>query len=378
MTAGSHNDAASGLALHRKVGNMAASAGAGRADAASASGSLLADLKPRQERVEQALRAALRAVTADAPPALAEAMAYSLFAPGKRLRPLLVALACEATGGTLDCALPAACAVEMVHTYSLVHDDLPAMDDDDLRRGQPTCHKRFGEALAILAGDALLTAAFEVLGAGYPPRTAAVSCVELARGAGAVGMVGGQTLDLEAEGRLGARPTPQPPPCREGEPDVSLRSTTPAPAAEASASERVSSSPSLQGGGRGVSLLEKVHHAKTGALFRSSLRLGVYAAQGERGADPAALAAADDYAAAFGLAFQVTDDLLDVESTAEQAGKRVGKDAARGKLTYPGLLGVEESRRRAAELGRLAVEAAERLGSPRLADLARYVVTRER
>ena len=109
-------------------------------------------------------------------------MAYSLFAPGKRLRPLLVVLACEAAGGRSDDSLPAACAVEMIHTYSLVHDDLPAMDDDDLRRGLPTCHKKFGEALAILAGDALLTAAFEVLAAGYPPRTAAVSCLELATG----------------------------------------------------------------------------------------------------------------------------------------------------------------------------------------------------
>ncbi|HEY1186371.1 MAG TPA: farnesyl diphosphate synthase [Gemmata sp.] len=300
---------------------------------------MLAALKSRQERVEGALRTALAQVARDAPPALAEAMAYSLFSPGKRLRPLLVALACEAAGGATELALPAACAVEMIHTYSLIHDDLPAMDDDDLRRGQPTCHKKFGEALAILAGDALLTGAFEVIGAGYPPRTAAVSCVELARGAGAVGMVGGQTLDLEAEGRI--------------------------------ASTRVYSD---------CGALEDIHRRKTGALFRSSLRLGVFAAQAERagGADPKALKAADEYANAFGLAFQVTDDLLDVESTADKAGKRVGKDAARGKLTYPGLLGIEESRRRATELGEHAVAAAEQLGSTLLADLARYVVTREK
>ena len=330
MTPGSvTDDARSRLALLHKVGTIAPSAGR-----------LLADLKPRQERVEQALRAALRAVCADAPPALAEAMAYSLLAPGKRLRPLLVALAGEAAGGTLELALPSACAVEMIHTYSLIHDDLPAMDDDDLRRGQPTCHKKFGEALAILAGDALLTGAFEVIGAGYAPRTAAVSCVELARGAGAAGMVGGQTLDLEAEGRI-----------------------------EASGGRKPSGE---------VAHLEDIHARKTGALFRSSLRLGVYAAQAERGTDPKALQAADDYAAAFGLAFQVTDDLLDVESTADKAGKRVGKDAARGKLTYPRLLGVEESRRRAEELGQQAVAAAERLGSTLLADLARYVVTREK
>jgi geranylgeranyl diphosphate synthase type II len=278
--------------------------------------------------------------TTDAPPRLVEAMGYSLLAPGKRLRPLLTVLACEAAGGTTEQALPAACAVEMVHTYSLIHDDLPAMDDDDLRRGMPTCHKRFGEALAILAGDALLTLAFEVIGRSYDPRTAAVSCVELAKGAGAAGMVGGQALDLEAEGRIegtGGEPT-------------------------------------------GLELLENIHRRKTGALFRAALLLGVHAAEevvvGE--VDPHTLHHAAAYAEAFGLAFQVTDDLLDVQGTADKTGKRVGKDTARGKLTYPGLLGVEESRRRAADLGSQAVEAASRLGSEHLADLARYVVSRER
>jgi geranylgeranyl diphosphate synthase type II len=277
-------------------------------------------------------------------------MAYSLFAPGKRLRPLFVMLTCEAAGGLADQSLPAACAVEMVHTYSLIHDDLPAMDDDDLRRGLPTCHKKFGEALAILAGDALLTAAFEVLATGCPPRTAAVSCLELASGAGAVGMVGGQTLDLIAEGKILAS----------GDSDTPVPDET-RPFAS-------------------VTRLENIHARKTGALFRSALRLGVYAAQAELavGVNPEHLVAADDYAAAFGLLFQVTDDLLDVESTAEVTGKRVGKDAARGKLTYPGLLGVDESRRKAAELSKQAVAAAERLGSPLLALLARYVVTRER
>src|SRR5256714_6380462 len=129
-------------------------------------------------------------------------MCYSLLAPGKRLRPLLVLLAAEACGGSDVSALPAACAVEMVHTYSLIHDDLPAMDDDDLRRGLPTCHKRFGEALVILAGDALLTLAFEVLADRYPPATAAAMCRDLALGAGAAGMVGGQVLDLAWEGRI--------------------------------------------------------------------------------------------------------------------------------------------------------------------------------
>src|SRR5690349_24223496 len=169
-------------------------------------------------------------------------MAYSLLAPGKRLRPLLAVLACEAAGGSGAEALPAACAVEMIHTYSLIHDDLPAMDDDDLRRGLPTCHKKFGEALAILAGDALLTLAFEVLAGGYPAATAAACCRELARGAGAAGMVGGQVDDLAMESRTGTGT---------------------------------------------VEELEFLHARKTGALFRASLRLGVLSAQGERagGAD---------------------------------------------------------------------------------------------
>ncbi len=396
MTPGSiTDDAQSRVALHRKAATIASSGGAGRAADAPASGALLAELKPRQDRVEAALRLALRQVTADAPPALAEAMAYSLFSPGKRLRPLLAVLACEAAGGALELALPSACALEMIHTYSLIHDDLPAMDDDDLRRGQPTCHKKYGEALAILAGDALLTAAFQVLGEGYPARTAAVSCVELARGAGAAGMVGGQTLDLEAEGRLSAEPLPPTPSPKKGggarTEEATASSLTPAsvipapfPISRARTEEATTSSltppPFLGEGVGGRGLLEDIHARKTGALFRSALRMGVFAAQGERpaGPDPKALAAADAYAAAFGLAFQVTDDLLDVEGTADKAGKRVGKDAARGKLTYPGLLGVEESRRRAVELGRHAVAAAEQLGSTLLADLARYVVDRDR
>ena len=306
-------------------------------------------VKPRQEAIEVALRESLRQGTAAAPPALAEAMAYSLLAPGKRLRPILCVLACEAAGGSIEQALPAGVAVEMIHAYSLIHDDLPAMDDDDLRRGLPTCHKKFGEALAILAGDALLTLAFEVIGRGYCPKTVAVSCIELAVGAGPAGMVGGQVLDLTAEGRIA--------------PILPLSATERRPRGE-------------------VSELEAIHRAKTGALFRAALRLGVFAAQGEResGADARTLSAIDAYAAAFGLAFQVTDDLLDVESSTDATGKRVGKDAARGKLTYPGLLGVEASRQKANELGRDAVEAAESLGpgGAPLASLARFVVERDR
>src|SRR5947209_1882947 len=218
------------------------------------------ELKGRQATVEAALRAAHGRVTADAPPAVAEAMAYSLFAPGKRLRPILALLACEAAGGSPEQALPGACAVEMIHTYSLVHDDLPAMDDDDLRRGQPTCHKKFGEALAVLAGDALLTLAFETLAENYPAATAAACCRELARGAGAAGMVGGQVEDLAWER------------------NVPSRSPT-------------------------VEALDNIHARKTGALFRACLRLGVWVAQGERpdGPDSATIDRLDAYGRCFGM-----------------------------------------------------------------------------
>ncbi len=196
-------------------------------------------------QVEAALRESLR-LAGDCPSPLMEAMRYSLLAPGKRLRPLLVILAAEASGGRIEQALPAGCAVEMVHTYSLIHDDLPAMDDDDLRRGLPTCHKQFGEALAILAGDALLTLAFQVLSESYPGATAAVCCLELARGAGAAGMVGGQVEDLAWEQRLFRREPPL-------------------------AALRDASKPTL-------AALENIHARKTGALFRACLRMGLWSA----------------------------------------------------------------------------------------------------
>jgi geranylgeranyl diphosphate synthase type II len=291
-------------------------------------------LHAKQLLVEEHLRSALGAA-GNCPASLAEAMRYSLLAPGKRLRPLLVILAAEACGGRDTAALPAASAVEMIHAYSLIHDDLPAMDDDDLRRGQPTCHKQFGEALAILAGDALLTLAFQVLAEGYPPATAAACCRALAVGAGAAGMVGGQVDDLACE---------------------------------------------HQGGD--LATLTHVHACKTGALFRACLRLGALAAQGERpgGPDPQLLGALDGYGRGFGLLFQITDDLLDVEGDAAQAGKRVGKDAARGKLTYPGFLGVAESRRRAADVAREAQAHLKPLGpaGERLTALIQMIVERNR
>jgi geranylgeranyl diphosphate synthase type II len=264
-------------------------------------------LEPRRRRIAEQLAAYLDAES-DVPAELLAAMRYSLLAPGKRIRPILVLLAAEACGGSVEDALPAACAVEMIHAYSLIHDDLPAMDDDDLRRGQPTCHKKFGEATAILAGDALLTLAFQTIAEGTaPPDLAAVCCGELARAAGMAGMVGGQMADLEWEKR------PQ---------------------------------------GTAADLVA-IHGKKTGALFRAALRLGglIGCHQGaparrDLAEEAARLDALDRYAACLGLAFQISDDLLDVESTSAQTGKRVGKDAERGKLTYPGLLGVEESRRR--------------------------------
>ncbi len=297
--------------------------------------SIWAELEPDRLRIEDALADA--AVVPDGAPAIVgEAMRYSLLAGGKRLRPLLCILACEAVGGDQPevRAIDAAVAVELVHTYSLIHDDLPAMDDDDLRRGRPTCHKKYGEALAILAGDALLTRAFEVV-AWTGPAVVRSSVCELAAGAGAAGMVGGQTLDLIAEGKVPGTP------------------------------------PST------VAELEAIHRRKTGALIRSAVRLGAYAAGCE---DATKRAQLDRYADALGLLFQVTDDLLDVQSTEAATGKRVGKDANRGKLTYPGLLGVEASRRKAAELCAEAVVAAEAFGPAgrKLADLARWVVARDR
>ncbi len=265
------------------------------------------------------------------PPRLAEAIRYALLGPGKRLRPQLVLLAAQACGARVEDALPAACAVEMVHAYSLVHDDLPAMDDDDLRRGRPTCHKVFGEAMAILAGDALLARAFEVLAAEVkPPDIAARCCSVLARAAGAVALVGGQAADLLV--------------------------TEPA-------------SDDLQ-------RLESIHRRKTGALFSTALELGGIVAR----ATPDQLAALASFGRKIGLAFQITDDLLDVAGSQSAVGKRVAKDAGHGKLTFPGLLGVDESRRRAEKLVDDACAMIEVFG-PRaepLCELARFVCWREK
>jgi geranylgeranyl diphosphate synthase, type II len=270
----------------------------------------------------------------DCPAHLAEAIRYALLGPGKRLRPQLVLMATEACGGEIEAALPAACAVEMVHAYSLVHDDLPAMDNDDLRRGRPTCHKQFGEAVAILVGDALLARAFEIMASEIqPPAAAAQCCAVLGRDAGASSLVGGQAAELQFAERT-------------DDPNGILDE------------------------------LEKIHIRKTGALFIASLQLGGIVA----GASEYQLAALSGYGLRVGLAFQITDDLLDVAGSQSKVGKRVGKDSECGKLTYPALLGVEESRHRAAELIDEACAIIESLGPTAgpLVALARFVGSREK
>jgi geranylgeranyl diphosphate synthase type II len=288
-----------------------------------------------RRQVDAALAGYLPAVDDDpaaaCPARLAAAMRYSVLGGGKRLRPVLALMAAEACGGDRAAALAAACALELVHAYSLIHDDLPAMDDDDLRRGRPTCHKAFDEATAILAGDALLTLAFELLARHVRPTAAAADCARaLAEAAGAAGMVGGQMADLQSEGR------------RDGT----------------------------------LAALEAIHRRKTGALLRAAVRIGALVA----GADPARLDALEHYGRAVGLAFQIVDDVLDVQGDEAKLGKRVGKDSGLGKWTYPGLLGVEGSRRRAGQLADEAVAALAPLGErgARLRALALDLVERDR
>jgi len=233
-------------------------------------------------------------------PALALAMSYSLQAGGKRIRPVLCMLAAESLGAPAEAALGCATALEYIHTYSLIHDDLPAMDDDDLRRGKPTCHVAFGEGPAILAGDGLLTEAFTLLAAdpALPPSRRVDALRTLGEAAGWRGMVGGQALDLEGEART-----------RGGEPV-------------------------------GLAELQLIHRLKTGALLRASLELGAIAGN----ADPDQRAALRAAGEALGLAFQIQDDILDATATEAAMGKRVGKDEGRGKITYPLLLGLTGAR----------------------------------
>jgi geranylgeranyl diphosphate synthase type II len=262
-----------------------------------------------------------------------EAMRYAVTAGGKRLRPILAMAACEACGGAIEDIIEPAAAVELIHTYSLIHDDLPAMDDDDLRRGRPTVHRAFGEAEAILAGDALQALAFEILatrphGAGRSShRNEAVHI--LAAGAGVAGMVGGQVADLEAE-----------------------RSPVDADG------------------------LEWIHRRKTGALLAASAELGAIHA----GATQAHRSALADYGRSLGLAFQIADDILDCTATAEDLGKTPGKDLEAGKATYPALYGLDASRERAEILVDTALNVLRPHGllSEPLAALARFAVARDR
>ena len=265
------------------------------------------------------------------PGRLVSAMRYSLLGGGKRIRPVLTLAAAQACGGRIQDAMFAACAVELVHTYSLIHDDLPAMDDDDFRRGRPTCHRAFDEATAILAGDALLTMAFGLLSdktiaPGVPADTRNRMVSELAAAAGWKGMVGGQQADMDSEGENPSQP-----------------------------------------------VLEYIHIHKTGAMIRCSVLLGALAAS----ADAEELSALERYGEKIGLAFQVVDDILDVTATTEEMGKDQGSDAARGKMTFPALFGLEETRQRAKDLIEDAKAALQSLGgSDVLIQIADYVLLR--
>jgi geranylgeranyl diphosphate synthase type II len=285
--------------------------------------------------VEATLVAAIDRLGDDCPARLREAIAYSLLAPGKRLRPILCVFACEAVGGDSQAALGPAAALEMIHCYSLIHDDLPAMDDDDLRRGRPTCHIQFDEATAILAGDALQPLAFEtILRSPLPPHAAGEACLALAKAAGSEGMVGGQMDDLLAE-------------------------------------KRDSAAMSLDEQKR---WLDAIHRRKTGAMIAASVLMGGIAG----GATQEQRAALGLYGRAIGIAFQIVDDLLDVESTAENTGKATGKDSVRGKLTFPTVYGIPASREQARQWVSQAIDAVAPFGEAAfpLKRLAQYILDR--
>ncbi len=260
---------------------------------------------------------------------LTDAMRYSVFSGGKRLRPILAIAAFEIVGGEGDAMLVPACATELIHTYSLIHDDLPAMDDDDLRRGRPTCHREFDDALAILAGDALLTLAFEIVTQEdvLAPERAAAIVRELAGANGYRGMLGGQAADIAMEGEL---------------PDIGA--------------------------------IEYIHGKKTGAPLAAAVRVGTIAA----GAKSIDMERLTKYGEQIGLAFQIADDLLDETGTAEEMGKAVGKDRGRGKMTYPAVVGAESAMIRAQELVDDAIRSLDAYGERAwaLTEIARFIVNR--
>ena len=290
---------------------------------------LKAYLKARQKEVDRALDRFLPKQSAR-PATIHKAMRYSLFAGGKRLRPILRVAAADACGGETKAALPLAAAVECIHTYSLIHDDLPSMDNDDLRRGRPTCHKVFGEGIAVLAGDALLTIAFEIATHAEPTRRYPLRDIlrELAIGAGSRKLIAGQVADLEGEGQ---------PIGRAG--------------------------------------LRYIHENKTAAMLTTSVRLGAMSAN----ASGRQLMAITKFGGALGLAFQVIDDILDVTQTSEKLGKSAGKDVAAEKATYPAVIGLEASRREAQRLTQEASAALTPLGSraDTLRAIASYLLERE-
>jgi len=291
---------------------------------------LQAYLSARTELVNKGLDSLLHKES-DYPQKLHEAMRYSLFAGGKRIRPALVLASAEAVGGSVEEALNTACAFECVHTYSLIHDDLPAIDNDDLRRGRPTCHKAFDEATAILAGDALLTAAFELIARTKTDKPSRVVEVisELAKASGSVGMIGGQMIDIYSEGQ-----------------EVSFP------------------------------VLEYIHIHKTGELILAAVRCGAIMG----GAGHSEMDSLSRYGKSIGLAFQIADDILDVEGSPDVMGKNIGGDEKKGKATYPSLLGLDESKKRAAELVGIALEALEGFdaGAEPLRAIARYIVERRK
>ena len=280
-------------------------------------------LKARSAQVDRALEDYVSSWD-DVPAGLLEAIRYCLFATGKRMRPALVLEAAEICGGKIEDAMPAACAIEMIHTYSLVHDDLPAMDDDDLRRGKPTVHKAFNEATAILTGDALLTMAFDMAAKTGNARVVK----KIARAAGVWGMVGGQYIDLQSEGMK-----------------------------------------------LGLDALQHLHKCKTGALIKVSLDCGAILG----GGTDAQVSALKGYGSGIGLAFQIADDLLDVTGDEAKTGKPIGSDAGHDKSTYPALLGLDEAKRMAKEVADAAVEQLSDFGekAANLRALARYIVERD-
>lgn len=288
-------------------------------------------LREKGSLVEEALDRYLPKET-DMPATIHKAMRYSMMAGGKRIRPILCIASCEAVGGGAETAMPVACALEMIHTYSLIHDDLPAMDNDDFRRGRPTNHKVFGDAVAILAGDALLTEAFRLMTDPHLKKLVSPDVLldvvnDISWAAGSFGMVGGQVVDMESEGKEIDLPT-----------------------------------------------LEYLHTRKTGALLLASIKSGARLGGGTVGQIEALI----KYGECIGLAFQIADDILDIEGSQEEIGKDVGSDLEKKKATYPAIIGMAESKSRAKELMNMAIDALgifDEKAEP-LRKIAKYIVER--